>query len=182
MIDVPAALREDEAGIAEAASASVCSRPRRRRFFLVSFDSDAALETWFMAGADRPDRAAHVAPEPFTDNVCNLRFIVMKQGRQRHGVGRALLEAAAGHACEHGAPLMLIDISSEEKQSSAPQSLIAEGHALVAAIDDFYGDGLVRVAPTGGCDPGGSYSEGATGSIEFSAAVKPLSDMRSSAC
>lgn len=80
-------------------------------------------------------------PTPLTTGTWDIYWMAVSRRFQRHGVGRALLEAAETNIQNTHGRLILIETSSKPDYVKAQNFYAGRGYDLISRIVDFYEPG-----------------------------------------
>lgn len=80
-------------------------------------------------------------PTPLTEGAWDLYWLTVAQGKQRQGIGSALIKAAEGEIRKAKGRLALIETSSTAAYEKTRRFHIGCGYKVVARIPDFYAPG-----------------------------------------
>jgi GNAT superfamily N-acetyltransferase len=97
------------------------------------------------AWGDPPAGWVYFSPVANADGVWNLWWIGVDPGRQKGGVGGAMLAAVEGHVRAAGGRLLLIETSATPAFDPVRRFYAARGYADCGTIPDFYGPGDGKV-------------------------------------
>ena len=109
--------------------------------------TDDPEQQWLLAtdSQDRPEAAAMVGPEPFSEDVWNLYFIGTLPQSRSQGIGAALVKHVEATAKAAGARLLLVETSSGDQFVRTRAFYPREGFTEEGRIRDYYGDGDDKV-------------------------------------
>jgi ribosomal protein S18 acetylase RimI-like enzyme len=80
-------------------------------------------------------------PTPITTGTWDVYWMAVSKESQRHGVGKALLEAAETSIQTMQGRLIVIETSSKPNYEKAQRFYVKQGYHLVSRITDFYEPG-----------------------------------------
>lgn len=142
--------RPGEAAIALEVFDGAVERPGVDYHAIGAFDEDGVLLGFACYGMT-----------PCTVATWDLYWIAVHPGAQRHGVGRALMQAAERAIAEAGGRLIVVETSSRPDYAPTRAFYGALGYVAAARIPDFYAscDDLIiytkRSVPSPGGQPDG---------------------------
>jgi ribosomal protein S18 acetylase RimI-like enzyme len=99
-------------------------------YFLLAGTVDSAVVGYICYG-----------PTPLTTGTWDIYWMAVSQRSQRHGVGRALLNAAESDIENARGRLILIETSSKPGYEKAQRFYAKQGYELISRIADFYEPG-----------------------------------------
>ena len=106
---------------------------------------EAPGEIWLTTGAEAGGGIAYCAPERMTAGTWNLLLIAVAAGRQRQGLGGALLRGVEQRLAAAGARLLLVETSGLAEYDGPRAFYRSAGFAEEARIRDFYQPGEDKV-------------------------------------
>lgn len=77
-------------------------------------------------------------PTPMTDGTWDVYWIAVSSDRQRHGIGRALLQFAEEEIRKTGGRLILIETSSKTDYEKTRKFYDSMKYVTIARVPDFY--------------------------------------------
>jgi ribosomal protein S18 acetylase RimI-like enzyme len=80
-------------------------------------------------------------PTPLTEGTWDIYWIAVATGKQREGIGTALLKSAEDRIRQNNGRLIFIETSSKPEYEDARRFYISNNYKLICQIADFYAPG-----------------------------------------
>lgn len=80
-------------------------------------------------------------PAPLTEGTWDIYWIAVARGKQRAGVGTALLESAEDKIRQNNGRLIFIETSSKPEYNEARRFYLSRNYKPICQIADFYAPG-----------------------------------------
>ena len=108
-------------------------------------NGEAPEDIWLTTEADGLAALAYCAPERMTDNTWNLLLIATAPGRQRSGLGRAMVHHVERTLISRGGRLLLVETSAHPEFDGTRAFYRSLGYGQEARIRDFYREGEDKI-------------------------------------
>jgi ribosomal protein S18 acetylase RimI-like enzyme len=86
-----------------------------------------------------------VEPERLTEGTWNMLALAVQPGKQKSGIGRALVAAAEERLAAAGGRILIVETAGADEYAGARAFYAAMGYVAQARLPDFYADGVDKV-------------------------------------
>jgi D-alanine-D-alanine ligase len=116
-----------------------------RQLAQASADADAHYRMLYADGADGLDGWACFGPTPCTDGAWDLYWVVVHPRAQGHGLGAALVEAAAREAAAQGGRGLYAETAGKPQYAPTRAFYLRQKFRCQATLPDFYAPGDAKL-------------------------------------